>query len=196
MDLLASENGKDGSKNEAGSHTHEQMKAQTAMRAELIQTMHDLRAERGRMDSAMKQRQAILDAIEHCEKTRIDVRQQLRKNAHKMAQEMQEESICASAKCLCSSFCPVHGKPNWRRTGKRHAFAELYAQILFAGQQAESVHATNPANAAHDKTQKRRGGVRRGMAAIWSSLAQSWQWGNAAAWKSVSAVVMWCLLRC
>ncbi|CAJ1376350.1 unnamed protein product [Effrenium voratum] len=93
MDLLASENGKDGSKNEAGSHTHEQMKAQTAMRAELIQTMHDLRAERGRMDSAMKQRQAILDAIEHCEKTRIDVRQQLRKNAHKMAQEMQEEHL-------------------------------------------------------------------------------------------------------
>jgi len=122
--------------------TEEELKTQQLVKAEMVNTMKVLRTQRGRIDQVMRSRQAIADAVAHCERVQTEVRSQIKRSLPKFHQEAAEEEgkLHTEAGQRLPSSWYRHLQREWHEV---KPFAEMAAMLLFKTSFAEPKQKSN-----------------------------------------------------
>eukprot|EP00435_Cladocopium_sp_Y103_P048274 s225_g14.t1 len=127
-----------------GKQNEGEIQTQARIKEELIQTLKNIRFEKGRIEDAIKHRKVVVDAITQGEDARAEVRRQLRrgmmKTMHFLAEEEQEVGRAVGMPQLLPSTWQGQMQREWVAEVK--PAAELYAQVLFASRLAGSEEET------------------------------------------------------
>lgn len=121
-----------------GKQNEGELQTQARIKEELIQTLKNIRFEKGRIEDAIKKRKVIVDAITQGEDARAEVRRQFRrgmvKTMHFLAEEEQEVRRVVGMPQLLPSTWQGQMQREWVAEVK--PAAELYAHVLFASRLA------------------------------------------------------------